>query len=63
MKCQSDKHKYSLKKLSNQEVELQYCLDHSGRTCCNNDDVLPIRQMMSIAKYQTDPKVTDSCFI
>jgi hypothetical protein len=27
----------------NQEVELQYCLEHGGRTCCNNNDVLPIR--------------------
>lgn len=37
------KNKYGLKKLMNQEVELQYCFEHGGRTCCNNNDVMPIR--------------------
>lgn len=37
------RNKYGLKKLMNQEVELQYCFEHGGRTCCNNNDVMPVR--------------------
>ena len=29
---------YGLKKLKNQEYELNFCKEHGGRTCCNSDD-------------------------
>ena len=40
------KNKYGNKKLMNQEVELQYCFEHAGRTCCNNNDINSIRSKM-----------------
>ena len=37
-------------------------MEHGGRTCCSNEDVLPIRTMMSHVRYNADPKVNDKCF-
>ena len=56
------RNKYGLKKLENQDVELTYCFEHGPRTCCANDDVVPIRQKMSLVKYTANPKVSDQCF-
>ena len=46
----------------NQEVELQYCFEHSGRTCCSEDDIMPLRIAMSVVKHKSSPKVSDKCF-
>ena len=46
----------------NQEVELQHCIEHGGRTCCNNQDVMPIRQKMGLARHGNSPRITNNCF-
>lgn len=53
---------YGLEKLMNQEVELSYCFEHGGRTCCNNNDVLIERNKMAVVHKFSDPKVSDRCF-
>ena len=40
-------HKYAHNNPLNQEVELQYCYEHAGRTCCGARDVHPIRLKIS----------------
>lgn len=40
-------HKYVHNNPLNQEVELQYCYEHAGRTCCGARDVHPIRLKIS----------------
>lgn len=37
-------------------------MEHSGRTCCTPEDVLPIRQQMSAVKYYSEPKINEKCF-
>ena len=60
MKCL--KNQYGLKKLMNQEVELQYCFEHAGRTCCNQNDILSIRSKMTGVRKLSSPKVNSECF-
>jgi len=57
-KCLNNK--YGHKKLAN--AEMSYCLEHQGRSCCTNDDILPIRQSLSSVKYYSSPKTSDQCF-
>lgn len=56
------KNQYGLKKLMNQEVELQYCFEHAGRTCCNQNDILPIRNKMAGVRKLSSPAVSGECF-
>lgn len=46
----------------NQEVELKFCFEHGGRTCCNDEDILDIRVKMGAVKHLSNPKVSDKCF-
>ncbi len=54
--------KFDLKRLANQEQELNFCTEHAGRTCCGERDTLEIRKSLSLARYFADPPISSQCF-
>ena len=51
------KNVYQNKNLMNQDVEMQFCFEHSGRTCCGQRDASKIRTKLSIIRKKTNPKI------
>lgn len=52
---------YGLKKPMNQEVELQFCFEHAGRTCCHENDIIPIRSKMYEVRKLSVPPTEGIC--
>ena len=40
---------------------MQYCYEHSGRTCCGARDVSQLRTKLSILRKKSSPKLQDQC--
>ena len=57
------KGQYENQFLTNTEYELQYCFEHKERTCCDNNDILPIRMYMGTIKKTESPEVSEMCFL
>jgi hypothetical protein len=45
----------------NQEVELQFCFEHAGRTCCGANDIVGIRQKMYGVRKLSHPPTDQLC--
>lgn len=52
---------YGLSELMNMQVELMYCTEHNGRTCCNQNDVIPILQKMRSGIRAASPEMSQRC--
>ena len=48
--CLVKDREHGLKKLTNMESELSFCLEHAGRTCCSRDETNKIMSKFAIAK-------------
>ena len=51
---------YGLTQQGNQVNEINFCTEHAGRTCCNQDDVNKVKAKIGMAKIKCD--VSDQCF-
>lgn len=52
--------KYQLAELQNMELELNYCYQHSGRTCCTVNDTTKIRLKYEAARVRSHDEETVS---
>jgi hypothetical protein len=55
------KNQFQNKRLMNQEVELQFCYEHAGRTCCGPKDANAIRTKVSLLRKKASPKIHERC--
>lgn len=40
--------------------EINFCTEHAGRTCCNQNDTLKVKAKIGFTKLKSD--VSDTCF-
>ena len=46
--------KYGLVYMENRRIQNTFCLEHSGRTCCDDSDIQTIRTQYEVLRQQSE---------